>query len=155
MLPWFEPEITPPVRGAGVRRFALDADDAAANVRALVEGQVMAMARHSAWMGVRVETIVATGGAAVNREIVQVIADVFGADVERIAVANSAALGAALRAYHAAEAAAGMPITWDQIVAGFTPPVPGSRVRPRVQHRATYDRLMARHAACEAEVLRR
>src|SRR5688500_7686601 len=37
MLPWFQPEITPAVAHAGVHREQLDAGDAAANVRAVVE----------------------------------------------------------------------------------------------------------------------
>ena len=155
MLPWFEPEITPPVADAGVRRFDLDPTDAAANVRAVIEAQVMAMARHSAWMGVPVNTIVATGGAAANREILQVMADVFGAGVDRLPTGNSAALGAALRAWHAAETASGTVMTWDDVVADFTRPVPGSRVRPRPEYRATYDRLMSRHAACEGSLTAR
>ena len=71
------------------------------NVRAVVEAQMMAMALHSRWMGVEVDTIHATGGAAANRAILQVMADVFGADVYQLEVGNSAALGAALRAAHA------------------------------------------------------
>jgi hypothetical protein len=54
MLPWFEPEITPEVLTPGVRRYGLDPDDGPANVRAVVEAQMMAMANHSAWMGVGV-----------------------------------------------------------------------------------------------------
>jgi xylulokinase len=153
MLPWFEPEITPVVIDAGVRRFDLDPNVAAANVRAVVEGQMMAMARHSQWMGVPIDRIVATGGAAVNRDILQVMADVFGADVERIEIANSAALGAALRAFHAMESARTPDISWDDVVRGLTDTVPGSRMRPRVEHRAVYDRLMVRHAACERNAL--
>ena len=53
MLPWFEPEITPTVAVPGVRRRGLDEHDAAANVRAVVEAQMMALALHSRWMGVR------------------------------------------------------------------------------------------------------
>ena len=52
MLPWFEPEITPAVAAPGVRRRGLDEHDAAANVRAVVEAQMMALALHSRWMGV-------------------------------------------------------------------------------------------------------
>ena len=101
MLPWFEPEITPAVTRAGIHRDNLDPHDAHANVRAIIEAQMMAMARHSAWMGVRVDTIHATGGASRNTEILQVMADVFNARVERFQISNSAALGAALRAYQA------------------------------------------------------
>ena len=42
------------------------------------------------------DTIHATGGAAANRDILQVMADVFGAVVYQLQVGNSAALGAAL-----------------------------------------------------------
>lgn len=153
MLPWFEPEITPPVVDAGVRRFDLDPHDAAANVRAVVEAQMMAMAHHSRWMGVHPHAIVATGGAAINRDILQVMADVFGADVDRMQSGNSAALGAALRAHHAADAGRGTRIDWEDVVADFTHAAPGSRVRPRVEHRAVYDRLMVRYAGCERDAL--
>jgi xylulokinase len=132
MLPWFVPEITPFVPGPGVRRQHLDAADAAANVRAVVEAQMMAMALHSQWMGVRVDTIHATGGAAVNPQILQVMADVFGADVHRFESGNSAALGAALRALHADRTAAGTPLAWDDVVAGLAEPVAGSSLRQDV-----------------------
>jgi sugar (pentulose or hexulose) kinase len=46
----------------------------------------------------RVDTIHAAGGAAINREILQVMADVFGTRVFQMPVGNSAALGTALRA---------------------------------------------------------
>src|SRR5256886_13664849 len=83
MLPWFEPEVTPPVLEAGVRRYGLDAGDAAANVRAVIEAQMLATARHAGWMGERVVAIHATGGAAQNRAILQVMADVHGRSEER------------------------------------------------------------------------
>jgi len=101
VLPWFEPEITPHVAQPGVHRLGLEPGEAARNVRAVVEAQMMAMAGHSRWMGVDFEIIHATGGGAVNPEILQVMADVFGVAVRRLQVGNSAGLGAALRAYHA------------------------------------------------------
>src|SRR5262249_6740891 len=109
MLPWFEPEITPRVVMPGVRRFDLDPDDHLGNVRAIVEAQQIAMALHSAWMHVDVKTIYATGGASANRAILQVMADVFNADVYQFVVANTAALGAALRAFHADAMTSGHP----------------------------------------------
>ena len=155
MLPWFDAEITPPVHDLGARRYGLGPADAAANVRAVVEGQLLAMARHSRWMGVAVDTIHATGGASVNREILQVTADVFGADVWQFPGANSAALGAALRAYHADRLADGRPTAWEEVVSGFAEPLAGSRVRPREAHVATYRTLADVHAACEAHALGR
>src|SRR4029077_5527013 len=60
MLPWFDPEITPHVGTPGVRRIGLDPDDPAANVRAVVEGQMMAMANHTRWMGGDASVVYAT-----------------------------------------------------------------------------------------------
>jgi hypothetical protein len=65
------------------------------------ETHMLSMALHSRWMAPRVDTIHTTGGAAINRDILQVMADVFGADVYQLRVGHSAALGAALRAAHA------------------------------------------------------
>jgi xylulokinase len=153
MLPWFEPEITPPVPVAGVRRCGLDTADAVANVRAVVEGQMMAMALHSRWMDVGVETIHATGGASANRDILQVMADVFGATVQALDVGNSAALGAALRAWHADELARGHDVGWDEIVAAFVEPAASGAIHGRVEYRHVYDELLQRYADCEAQAL--
>ncbi len=98
LLPWYVPEITPPVAAPGVRRYDLAIDDGPGHVRGVVEGQQMSLALHSRWMDTGIETILATGGAAANREILQVMADVFGAEVFQLEVGNSACLGAALRA---------------------------------------------------------
>jgi xylulokinase len=145
LLPWFEPEITPHVPTAGARRFGLDPGDAAGNVRGVVEGQVLAMARHSRWMGGRVDVIHATGGGSVNREILQVIADVFGADVYRLEVENSACLGAALRAYHADMVSQGTNIPWEEVVAGLAVPDRSTRVAPNPANRAIYRTLSNAH----------
>ena len=164
LLPWFVPELTPFVPSAGVHRHKLDAADAPANVRAVVEAQMMAMALHSQWMGVRIDTIHATGGAAANPQILQVMADVFGADVHRFEIGNSAALGAALRALHADRAASGTPLSWDEVVAGLAEPVPGSRLRegfgaqarivPDAVNHAVYRDLLQAYARFEESKLR-
>lgn len=155
LVPWFEPEITPPVTNPGVRRYGLAADDRAGNVRGVVEAQQMALARHSRWMNVHVDTIRATGGAAANRAILQVMADVFGADVYQFRASNSACLGAALRAYHADRAAEGRPVEWTDVVSGIAEPIGGSRVRPDSSRHAMYRELMRVHEACEAHALGR
>jgi xylulokinase len=150
MLPWFEPEITPRVATAGVRRFDLPPTDAAANVRAVVESQMLALARHAAWMAVDVRTIYATGGAAANREILQVMADVFGAEVYQFESPDSAALGAALRACHADRLASADPMEWPDVIRGFAEPVASSRVGPIPAHVEIYRAMRALHAAREA-----
>jgi xylulokinase len=116
MYPWFEPEITPDVPTGGVRRVGLDTDDGPANVRAVVEAQMASMAIHAEWMGVPIRVIHATGGAAANREVLQVMADVFQAEVRQFAAGNSACLGAALRAWQADAVASGRPLSWKAIV---------------------------------------
>ena len=154
LLPWFEPEITPKVISPGVRRFGLDAADAPANIRAVVEAQQMALARHSRWMGVNVKTIHATGGAAANRAILRVMADVFGADVYQFEVGNTACLGAALRAFHGDRAADGESMAWDDVVRGLAEPVASTRIRPDPRSHAIYRELMPIYAAREAEALK-
>ena len=151
MQAWFEPEITPLVLDAGVRRQSLDSADASANVRALVEGQMMALKLHSRWMGVDFRTIYATGGAADNREIVQVLADVFNAIVHRLQSGNSAALGAALRAFHADRIAEGERPEWNEVIRGFVHPLPESRVAPVPANVARYRALLDLYAARERE----
>lgn len=155
MLPWFEPEITPAVLSPGVRRYGLDERDAAGNVRAVIEGQMMATVRHCRWMGRPARAIHATGGGARNREILQVMADVHGGDVYRLPAGESAALGAALRAFHGHEVARGRQVVWEEIVAGFAEPSAGDVVRSDPGHVKIYADLLEVHAACEAHALGR
>jgi xylulokinase len=138
MTPWFVPEITPPVLDPAVHRLGLDPADAARNVRAIVEAQAMAMRIHSRWFAPRATAIRATGGAAANPDILQVIADVFDAEVVRGAPPNAASLGAALRAFHADRLAERNELSWTDIVAGFTAPDAGLRIRPNPASVAVY-----------------
>jgi xylulokinase len=153
MLPWFDPEITPHVEHPGVRHLNLSDADGPRNVRAVVEGQMMAMANHSRWMGVDISTIHATGGAAGNRDVLQVMADVFNADVYQFAVRNSACLGAALRAWHADQLASGDPLPWTHIVKGIAEPRPETRVRSTPASVAIYAALRQRYADFERSAL--
>ena len=153
MLPWFEPEITPSVLTPGVRTTGLSEPPGPDHVRAVIEGQMMSMALHSRWMRVTPSEIHATGGAATNREIMQVAADVFGVPVQRLQQANSAALGAALRAWHADALADGAPVAWSEVVAGFTDPVAGSRVDPIPKNVEIYRRALQRFEDWESRVL--
>ena len=154
ILPWFEPEITPLVLDPGIRRHGLDPGDAAANVRALIEAQMLALRLHSRWMDVEIGAVYATGGASANREILQVLADVFGAPVYQMQAANSAALGAALRACHADRVESGAPVSWPDILEGFVEPAPGSAIAPIAGHVAAYAQLLPLYAARERDALR-
>jgi xylulokinase len=153
MLPWFEPEITPHVVTAGVARLGLDPNDGPRNVRAIVEAQMIAMANHSqALPGGRIERLVATGGASRNREMLQVMADVFGVEVRPLAAGNAACMGAALRALHADRFESSAPLGWDEVVRGFTEPA--AAIAPIPAHVARYGDLKRRYAAFEAETRR-
>ena len=155
MLPWFDPEITPDVHTPGVRRQHLDATDAAANVRAIVEAQMMAMANHSRWMGADPSVIQATGGASGNRDVLQVMADVFGARVVKPRAGNSAALGAAIRARHADALANGQPLDWTDAVRGLTDPAEGWTIEPVPANVAVYAKTREAYRAFEQRELGR
>jgi xylulokinase len=142
MLPFFGPEITPRRDFTGpVRRGSPEFEAGAsppAQVRALLEGQFLNMRLHSQWIGTTARLIRLTGGASQNDGIAQVVADVFQAPVERLAVANSAALGAALRAAHGC----GLDLTALQAV--FCAPAPDSRLAPNPAAGPVYDQAVAR-----------
>jgi xylulokinase len=150
LLPWFDAEIVPRVNQPGIHRFDLDPQDAGANCRAMVEAQMMSMRLHSAWMNVKPKRIVATGGGSVNPPILQIMADVLNCPVVRIEVSKSAALGAALIAAHAHL----KDTSWQEIVAGFTDPIPNSEVRPNPVAVKVYNALIEKYARREADALR-
>ena len=116
---------------------------------------MMAMALHRRWMGVTIATIYATGGASANRDILQVMADVFDAEVLQLEIGNSAALGAALRAFHADRLADGRPLPWEDVIAGFVVPQLESRLKPQPAQRRDVSTAHRRYAAREREALER
>lgn len=139
MLPFFGPEITPRHDfEAPVRNFPDDAS-APIQVRALLEGQFLNMKLHSQWLGEKPQLIRLTGGASQNDGIAGIIADIFQAPVERFAVANGAALGAAIRAAHAC----GHDL--ESLTAAFCQPAPDSRIEPDAGLAAVYDSEMQRY----------
>ncbi len=119
--------------------------DAALNVRALVEGQMMAMANHAA--AVSAGSIASSPPAAPRSTapMLQVMANVFGVDVDRLDVGNSRRLGAALRAYHADRLAADDPISWTRSSAA-SPSRTGHRISPNPEHVAIYADLRSDYA---------
>jgi len=150
MLPWLEAEMTPPVAHAGLRRFGFDEHSPARNVRSLVEGQMMAMANHAAAISSAPLTrIVATGHAATSYALLQVMANVFGADVHRLDATQPASLGAALHAFHADRLSEGEPMTWRSVVSGFIHPNPAYRVSPNPRLVAMYAELRKDYALLE------
>ena len=153
LLPWFEPEIVPRVHQPSVRRFDLEEKNVAANCRAIFEAQMLALRLHSQWMQMAPEKIFATGGAANDPALLQVMADVLNCRVQRIEISKSAALGAALQAAHGWLVAADKNPQWEKLVAGFCDPVPGSEIRPDKKAAKIYDKLLEKYAASEYSAL--
>jgi xylulokinase len=143
MLPFFVPEITPRVTQPAVHRFGTESfvewGDAAAAVRAIVEAQALSMRRHSDWIGEHPTRILVTGGASRNRGILRVLADVFQAEIRPLSVANSSALGGALRAAHAARG-----IPWKQLFAAFVVPEEALATTPDPGTREVYEEQLGR-----------
>jgi len=150
LLPYFEPEIVPNVLTPGIHHFDLDTNDAEGHCRAVVEAQMMSMRIHSEWMGVRPSAIYVTGGASVNEDILQIMADVHNCAVHQFTVTNSAALGAALRAAHGYLSASAKDITWQDIVSQFAEPVPNSEIRPH--NASAYEGLIKKYTECEQKI---
>jgi len=145
MLPFFVPEITPRLPSPSVGLFGTpefeswQAPPLAA--RAVVEAQALSMLRHSDWIGERPKTILVTGGAAKNRGILQVIADVFQAELRTLAVANASALGGAVRAANAVGRHG-----FADLAARFSAPDAARAVRPTPGSERAYDALREAYA---------
>ena len=101
-FPYFETEITPKHDATGIEaNFDWAAASSETKIRAIVEGQIMNMRERTRWIG-DFKKVFVTGGASRSRGIRSVIADVFGAQVETLDVADSAAVGGARLAAKAA-----------------------------------------------------
>ncbi len=141
MLPYFESEITPLVLEPGVRyegsaAFCAGTAASASRIRAVVEAQALSMRLHSEWIGADFSTVRVTGGASKSPGLCQTLADVFQARLEKIAVADSAALGAALRAANAVGTCA-----WAELYAMFAAAT--ETVEPNPGNAAVYDAALA------------
>jgi xylulokinase len=140
LLPYFAPETTPRLLEPGVELFGSPDFVAwrqpAQAARAVVEAQALAMLRYSDWIGHAPQKLVLTGGASRNVAIQRVIADVFQTPVHVLRVANASALGAALRAAHAAQGT-----TWEELFGAFVALDPNVLVQPDESTRPTYARL--------------
>lgn len=100
-FPYFEPEITPVHAATGIEaNFDWERAPADEKVRAVVAGQILNMFERTRWIG-DFEVVRVTGGASRSKGIRGAIAAVFGARVETLDVADSAALGGAILAARA------------------------------------------------------
>lgn len=152
MLPYFVPETTPRLLHPKPRYFGspdfVEGRDATHAARAIVEAQALGMRLYSSWIGEKPETVLATGGASRNRGILRILADVLQAELRPLSVANSSALGGALRAAQATEKMA-----WESLFAKFAAPDPDLRVAPDPGARGVYDELGAKFEKRVEELL--
>ena len=72
-----------PFFGFGSPAF-VEGKDPAALVRGVVEAQALSMQHHSRWIGETPSLLLVTGGASRNRGILQVLADVFQAEIRTL-----------------------------------------------------------------------
>jgi xylulokinase len=140
LLPFFVPETTPKLLAPKAQRFGSEefvaGKDPAALVRAVVEAQALSMQHHCRFIGETPTLLLVTGGASKNKGILQVLADVFQAEIRTFSVGNSSALGGALRA---AEASGNH--GFEELYQKFAAPDPDSKVLPSVQAKDSYDSL--------------
>lgn len=145
MVPFFRPEISPRTNQdtpilLGTAPFENWQEPDAA-IRACVEGQAMNLRICSQWMRLQPKTIYLTGGASANDAIAQVIADVFQARVQRLAVSGSVALGAAMRAANNS-----INCSISDLEGHFCQPVAGSAIEPKADPE-TYAALLEKFRA--------
>jgi xylulokinase len=137
MVPFFRPESSPRVTlNAPILQGGTDFENwqkADAAIRACVEGQFLNMKLRTDWMQLKPEVIYLTGGASKNNAIAQVVADIFQAKVQRLAVSGSVALGAAFRA---ATNSLGKDLT--ELENSFCRPEADSTIEPQA-NQAIYD----------------
>ncbi|XP_039699223.1 xylulose kinase isoform X3 [Pteropus medius] len=148
-------EITPEITGR--YRFSAENCEVSAfprnvEIRALIEGQFMAKRIHAEGLGYRVmpkTKILATGGASHNRDILQVLADVFCAPVYVIDTANSACVGSAYQAFHGLAAGTGVP--FQEVVK--LAPKPRLAATPTPGASQVYAVLLPRYAQLEQRIV--
>ncbi|XP_003968261.2 xylulose kinase isoform X1 [Takifugu rubripes] len=150
-------EITPPA--VGVHLFGTDDTQVTSlspqmEVRALVEGQFLSRRLYAERLGYSIipgTCVLATGGASSNRDILQVLSDVFNAPVYTIDVSNSTCLGSAYRALHSLVAESG--VSFADVVKHAQEPHLAVTPDPRAQQ--VYDHMLKRYARLEDRVLQK
>jgi len=153
-----EPEITPTILKTGIFRFdatgkPVPAFPAAAEARAVLEGQFLSMRMHGGNIGLSPASILATGGASVDAGVLRVMSDVFGVPVYVGDQPNSSSLGAAYRALHGwvCQAAAGKWVRFADALAHA--PAFRKAVDPDMAAHAVYNGLLEKFRHLERVVV--
>lgn len=153
ILPYFFPEIVPQVLKPKVYRFGFDENDIEGNVRGIIEAQFLSMRLHSEWIKEKPIEIYATGGASVNKDILQVLANIFKIKVRALEFTDSAALGAAIRAAKSYYDSKNMIKTWEDVVNKFIDLQKSIVIVPNEKYFELYDDMLELYKNYEEFVL--
>ena len=154
MLPYFFPEIVPQVLKPQVYRFGFDKNDIEGNVRGIIEAQFLSMKLHSQWIGEKPKEIYATGGASTNKDIIQVLANVFNARVRIFEFTDSAALGAAFRAVKSFYDSEKKIKSWHEIIYNFIDFEKSIMVKPDKKYIELYRDMLDLYKKYEEYILK-
>ena len=149
MLPYFFPEIVPFVLEPKIYRFGFDENDLEGNVRAIIEAQFLSMRLHSEWINEKPKEIYTTGGASANREILQVVANIFNTKIRIFEISDSAALGAALRSVKSYYDFLGEEIKWSKIVSRILHIQNSEVIKPSGNYKELYADMLEVFRKCE------
>ena len=154
MLPYFFTEIVPQVLEPDVYRFGFDENDIKGNVRGIIEAQFLSMRLHSKWIGEEPKEIYVTGGGSTNKDILQVMANIFNTKIRTFEVTDSAALGAALRAVKSYYDLKKKEKTWVEIINKFVDFQKSSIVKPNKTCIKLYDDMLNLYKKYEDFILK-
>jgi xylulokinase len=151
-----EPEITPTIVKTGISRFGADDNPVEftpeEDIRAVYEGQFLSMRLHGDNIGIEPRRILATGGASVDKGLIQIMSNVFGVAVYTAEKSDTASLGAAYRALHGLQCVeSGSFVPFADTVAAA--PAFTKIAEPDMAAHAVYTQLLPRYAALEERVV--
>jgi xylulokinase len=148
-LPYLNGERTPNLpNGSGVLHgMKTETMTAAHLARATMEGVTLGLAyglSRFRELGIQPTEIRLTGGGSKSPVWRQIAADIFGVPTICLASAEGAALGAALQAAYASQAALGHPTTFRELSEKFVKLDESTRAKPNSDHKGLYTELLTR-----------
>lgn len=148
MLPYFCEEITPLTRHAQVYRYGIEEHDVEKNCRAIFEAQMLSMRSHSQNL-CQPDTIHVTGGASQNKSLLEIMANVFSAEVKKLKTQAGAGFGAALRACQSI-----LNLKWPELKGRFIR-FEENTFHPNPVLGSLYNDLLPVYEACERHALKK
>jgi len=151
-----QPEITPTIVNTGIFRFDADGEPTEftpeEDCRAIYEGQFLSMRLHGGNIGIEPQRILATGGASVDKGLIQIMSNVFGVAVYTAEKSDTASLGAAYRARHGLMSCdAGKYVPFADAVASA--PAFTKVADPDMDAHAAYTAMLPRYAELEEVIV--